>query len=209
MKHITKLAGVALACASILFAAPASAQKEDEIDPAAVSAAVRYALPLVFEGYVTACFETLEADGFVTMNAPALREKFTDGAEASWPGARLFLLQVAREQGGYEGDTDQIGDDDLRAVLDPMIEEMAATEIKAEYCSDIEKALEIMDPLPADNLAAMFGFIVDLALRPEEVGTGFFDLEAAVDAEAEEQVMSESRARKLREQEEEEADNPK
>lgn len=207
MKNVRKMASTVIVAASLLFAAPASAQSEDEIDPAAVSAAVRYALPLAFEGYMTACFETLDAGGFVTMNAPALRAKFTDGAEASWPGAREFMVQVAQEEGAFEGTVEEISDDELRAALDPLIETMAATEIKPEYCSDIETALEIMDPLPADNLAAMFGFMMDLGLRPgndEGRVTGPIALDSYEAPE-----ISESRARKLREQEEAATEDPK
>lgn len=206
MKNITKLVSSAILGAAILFAAPASAQKEEQIDPAAAAAAMRYVLPLAFEGYMTACFETLDEDGFVISNAPALREKFTNGAEASWPGAREFLMQVARERGGFDGSFDGIEDDELRQEIDDKLAEVLAAEMKPETCTDIERALEILDPLPADNMAAMIGFLVDLVVNEDEARSGPMDLsEFETDYPEDEPEMTESRARKLREQEEAEA----
>ena len=207
MKRITKLAATALASATMFAATPVTAQPSD-LDPAAVAAAVRYSLPMAFDGYMTRCFDSLAPDGYAITNADALRAKFADGNEASWPGAKALMMDMAREEAGdMTAVFELMDDDDLRPFVDGLITNMAASEIREQDCETIERGLEIFDPLPADNLAMMVGFIVELgiAMDQEEMAQA----EAAADAAAAEAAdmvepeMTESRRRKLREQEEE------
>lgn len=190
MKHLTTFAGAALLAGVAFGAAPASAQVED-LDPAAVAAATRYALPLAFEGFMTRCFDRLDNEGYAVTNAEGLRAKFSDGADAAWPGARSLIIEMASEEADNMTDIFEMLDDDaLRPFVDGLVENMVAQEIRPEDCETIERGLEIFDPLPADNMAAIVGFIVEL------VGN-----EETRDASGETE-MTESRARKLREQEE-------
>ncbi|WP_299192651.1 hypothetical protein [uncultured Erythrobacter sp.] len=191
MKQLTTFAGAALMAGAAFGAAPASAQVED-LDPAAVAAATRYALPLAFEGFMTRCFDRLDNDGYAVTNAETLRAKFSDGADAAWPGARTLIVQMASEEADNMTDVFNMLDDDaLRPFVDGLVENMVAQEIRPEDCETIERGLEIFDPVPADNMAALVGFIVELVAEEEARN---------VEIEPE---MTESRARKLREQEEE------
>ncbi len=189
-----------------MTAAPASAQ-DDDLDPAAVAAAVRYGLPLAFEGYMTRCFEALDGEGYAVTNAPRLRTKFSEGADAAWPGARQLLLQAAQEEAGQMGDLiGDLDDVELRTFVDGLIESLAAQEIKLESCETIERGLEILDPVPADTVASMFGFLVEVGLGLEESETSITAIAPPSSSTPETSStpqMTESRERKLREQEEE------
>ncbi|MFU7528631.1 hypothetical protein [Qipengyuania sp. ASV99] len=174
-----------------LISSPAAAQPAD-LDPAAVAAAVRYSLPAAFEGYMTRCFEALEPDGYANTNAAEMRTKFGDGAAAAWPGARQLIVQIAEEEaGGSAALFASMDDDALRPFVDNLLENMAAQEIKLDDCTKIERGLQILAPLPADNMAALVGFFFELGT---DIGG---------DSAQPEPEMTESRQRKLREQEEE------
>jgi hypothetical protein len=200
MKSLVRLASLAALSGAVMTAAPASAQ-DDDLDPAAVAAAVRYGLPQAFEGYMTRCFETLDGEGYAVTNAPRLRTKFSDGADAAWPGARQFLMQIAQEEAGQMGDLiGDLDDVELRTFVDGLIESLAAQEIKLESCETIERGLEILDPVPADTVASMFGFLVELGVGMEESEATFT---ASAPSSSSTPEMTESRERKLREQEDE------
>ncbi len=193
MRNTKNVAIVALGAASLFAASPASAQTEEEVNPAAVAAAVRYGLPFAFDGYMTRCFETLSPDGFAVSNAQRLREKFSDGSDAAWPGARLLMMQFAEEETNeFSGLVGTLDDETLRPFVDGVIEAMAVEEIEPESCEVIERTLEILDPLPADNLAAVVGLLFEF---------GISDGSRAASDVTSEPEMSESGQRKLREQE--------
>ena len=195
MNRISKLATLGLASAALVVGSPAQAQVSD-LDPAEVSAATRYALPHAFDGFMTSCFDSLAPDGYAVTNADRLRVKFADGAEASWPGAKDLMMSMAREEAGEMSTLlEMMEDDDLRPFVDGLITSLVASEIPTDDCEMIERGLEILDPMPADNVAMMVGFIIELGISMEED-----EIQAA--ANTGEPEMTESRARKLREQEE-------
>ena len=157
--------GAGLAAAALWGAGPAQAQA-DNLDPAAVAAASRYALPIAFEGYLSTCNTVLPRDGFARTNASRIHAKFAEGADAAWPGAKAAMLQMAaKDAGDMTAMLEVMGDDALRPFVDSLIASMVAGEIKTESCGDIERALEILDPLPADNYAELIGFVFEMAQR--------------------------------------------
>lgn len=193
MKNIKSTVGVACAAVAVFAASPALAQSaEPDLDPAAVAAATRYALPLAFEGYMRRCFDTLGADSYAVINADRLRVKFNDGAEEAWPGAKVLMIETARrEASDLSAVFDMMGDEELRPFVDSLVENLAEQEVRLEDCEKIDRGLEIFDPMPADNVAAMIGFLVEVALESDDLDI------------SEGREMTESRERKLREQEEE------
>ena len=156
---------VILASAVVLGASPAAAQNE-ELDPAMVTAASRYALPIAFEGYLSACNTTLASEGYARANASRLHAKFSEGSDAAWPGAKVAMLKLAGDDAGdMSAMLEMMGDEALRPFVDSLIASMVAQEIKPDSCGDIERGLEILDPLPAENVADLIGFAVEMAQR--------------------------------------------
>ena len=152
------------------LAAPSAAQ-ERELDPVKVQATARYALPFVFQGFVTRCSVELESDGYVAANEERLTLKFADGASESWPVAKSLMMELtSQEAGEMSAIFDMLDDESLRPFVDGMIEGMVAQEMKVEDCGTIERALEILDPLPADNVAALAGFLVEMGMNEDEKG---------------------------------------
>ncbi len=163
--------GIAASVALTMFAAPASAQTDD-VNPEEVEAAVRYALPYAFDGYLTKCAAGLDADGYSFSNAEQLRAKFSDGSDAYWPDAKAFLLEMASSEADGMGSVlGMLGDDELKPFVNGVVAALTAEELKVESCSVIERALEIIDPLPADNVAALFGFFAEFGLASSDQST--------------------------------------
>ena len=163
------LAAPALLSALALMASPAQAQAQvNDLDPETISAVARYALPSAFDGYMERCSASLDRSGYANSNARSLRAKFSNGVDRAWPEARQAMLRIASREAGDMGSLfDLMSDDDLRPFIDGMIENLVSQEIKQDECRDIERGLEILDPLPADNVARLVGFLVEMGQRDE------------------------------------------
>lgn len=172
MKNISRFAGAIVVSTALLGATPAMAQP-DELDPVAVAAAARYALPIAFDGFLRRCSTNLLPDGYAKSNATMLRAKFADGSDEAWPAAKAAMMQMTAEDAGdMSAMFEMMGDDALRPFVDGLVEGMVSQEIKSDDCESIERGLEILDPLPADNIAALLGFVVEMGQKEEAEDDG-------------------------------------
>ena len=157
----SRLAAASLSLSLTVGAMPAQAQSN--ADPEEIASAVRFGLPALFEGYRTRCSATLSPEGFVAQNAERLAAKFADGADARWPEAKGALLSLGTDEGLEPDLVAGMPDEALKPFVTGILQQMAATEIQPDQCSDVERGLELLDPLPADNIAGLIGFIVEIA----------------------------------------------
>lgn len=160
------LAGT-LALCTLSLASPAAAQFEN-LTPSERSATARYALPAIFDVYVRQCSSELQPGGYVNSNARALRAKFSRGVDAAWPVAKRALTKMRPADGDFEGIAAMLAvmpDEQLRPFVDGLIGASLAPQIKREDCGTVERGLEILDPLPAENVAELIGFTLELEAR--------------------------------------------
>lgn len=54
-------------------------------------------------------------------------------------------------------------EDALRPFVDALVGQMIAEQIKGESCGKIERGLELLSPLPSDNVGGLIAFVVELA----------------------------------------------
>ena len=160
-----KLAAIAAAAALFL---PATAQAE-ETSPAAVQAAVRYSLPHLLSGVRASCGPKLSANGYLATQGDALLARFSQGSEAAWPAAKTALMQLgAKEEKGMGAMLGQMPDSALKPFVDATISTMVATKLKPENCGDVERGLELLAPLPPENIAGLVGFVIEMAERDDK-----------------------------------------
>ena len=65
-----------------------------------------------------------------------------------------------------------MGDAELRPFVNSLIGNLVAQEIKTDDCLAVERGLEILDPLPADNVAQLIGFLVEMGQRGDDEEDG-------------------------------------
>jgi len=154
------------ALASLAFTlSTASAHAQSEPDAAEIESAIRFGLPALFAGFQATCTSQLADDGYVARNADRLTVKFAEGADAHWPAAKDALFTLGGKQGMDRDMLSEMPDDALKPFVTALFQQMVATEIKPTQCTDVERGLELIDPLPADNIAGLIGFIVEMAER--------------------------------------------
>ena len=159
---------LALIAAVAVLSLPAPSQAA-EISPAAMQAAVRYALPQLLSGIRATCGSALSASGFLARNGRDLEQRYAQGAEASWPAARDALLLFGDK--GKSGMGDMLGkmpDSALKPFVDATISSMVATKLKPAQCPDIERGIELLAPLPPENVAGLVGFIFEMKEREDK-----------------------------------------
>jgi hypothetical protein len=162
MKSVAALAAFAA------LSVPASAHAA-ELTPEATQAAVRYALPHLLSGVRATCGTRLSSKGFLATNGDAMLARFSQGSDAAWPAARVALLQLGKkDNSGMAQMFDQMPDSALKPFVDATISAMVATKLKVENCTDVERGLELLAPLPPENIAGLVGFVIEMAERDDK-----------------------------------------
>lgn len=166
--HAATLAGLAVA-----MAPPTPLEAREKLAPEVMSAAVRYALPHLLSGVRTSCTGTLAANGFLALKGEALQAKFALGAEPLWPQARAAIVTLGMPGGESQDAGKQLArlpDNALRPFVDGMLASVVASKIEPGQRVDVERALALIEPLPADNLAGLVGFIFEMVERGKTKG---------------------------------------
>lgn len=161
----------ALALTALASATAAQAQQPACVAPADLSDAVVYAMPIAYDAARTACANRLSRDGFVAKRGDAWIGNFRAGQNKAWPGAFRFLKTFMEQQetGAADGGMDMqamlssMPQEALRPFVDALVGQMIAGEIKGESCGKIERGLELLSPLPSENVGGLIAFIVELS----------------------------------------------
>ncbi|WP_073973576.1 hypothetical protein [Erythrobacter donghaensis] len=160
----------ALALTALASATAAQAQRQACVEPADLADAVVYVMPVAYDAARTACGNRFAADGFIAREGDAWVATFRDGQDKAWPGAFRFLKTFMDQGGaGKSGqDTDiaaavsTLPEEALRPFVDALVGQMIAGEIKPASCGKIERGVELLSPLPGENLGGLVAFVVEL-----------------------------------------------
>jgi len=165
-----RIVAPALAFAALASATAAQAQTPPCIQPADLADAVVYVMPVAYDAARTSCQGRFAAAGFVAREGDAYIAAFRDRQDKAWPGAFRALKTFMADDGQAKGTKDadmaaMIGtlpEDALRPFVDALVGQMIAAEIKPDSCGRIERAMELLSPLPSENLGGLVAFIVEL-----------------------------------------------
>ncbi len=161
-----------LALAALASAQTAQAQEQACVAPADLSDAVVYAMPIAFDAAGTACANRLTKSGFMATQGDAYIAQFRAGQDKAWPGAFRMIKTFMADQNknGSDASSADIGpmianmpESALRPFLDALIGQMIAEEIKPDSCAKIERGLEMISPLPTDNVGGLVAFIIEVS----------------------------------------------
>jgi len=166
----TSIIASALAFTALTTAQGVQAQQAC-VESADLSDAVTYAVPILYDSLQSPCSAQFADSSYMTNEAPAAIEGFRARQDAAWPGTlRLMKVFMAERAGGGEGGEDQMAamiaslpEESLRPIVDMVVSQMLgerlANEMKPSTCSDVAEAMEIMAPLPPENVGALAAFI--------------------------------------------------
>ena len=157
----------ALALAALATSQTALAQAQACVASADLSDAVVYAMPIAYDATRTACANRLSSGGFVATGGEAYIGQFRAGQNQAWPGAfRVLKTFLASDSASESGAPVEMGamlsarpEESLRPFVDALVGQMIADEIKGDSCDKIERGLELISPLPTQNVGGLVAFI--------------------------------------------------
>jgi hypothetical protein len=158
------------ALAALATAQTAQAQQQACVAPGDVSDAAVYAMPIAFEAVRTTCANRLARNGFMATRGEDFIAPFKSQQDKAWPGAfRLIKTFMDKNKGGARASGADIDalignmpDSALRPFVDALVLQSLAEEIKPDSCKDIERALELLSPLPTENVGGLLSFLVEM-----------------------------------------------
>lgn len=158
--------GLGLAAMAQHQVAFAQSTAEQCIAQADISDAVVYAMPILTAGMRSKCGATLAPEGFIATQGDAFVAPYAARQNAAWPGALRMLSQFAgsgAEAGEMMSMFQSLPADTVRPLFDAIIEQKIAEEIKVADCGKIERGVELLAPLPPQNVSGLVTFLLDVA----------------------------------------------
>lgn len=161
-----RLTAMLIGMTALTHAQVAQAQ-EACVAPADLNDTVIYAMPLAYDAARTACNGEFSPDGFISTDGEAFIDGFRLKQDDAWPGA-FRLLQVFMNAKSGDENAPEIGglisslpEESLRPFVDGIITQMIIPKIKPDTCGKIEEALELVAPLPVENVSGLVTFIAE------------------------------------------------
>lgn len=155
MKSVATL----LAAAGMLLSAPAHAQIDFSQDEAAALA--RYAMPRAFVAVQQRCRAVLPGQAYIFASGDRLHARLSSVSSGSWPAARAAIVRMASADNPQMSEIlSRMPPEALEPFVDELVAGLVATEIDPLRCPQIDRALELLEPLPPENLAELIGLAV-------------------------------------------------
>jgi hypothetical protein len=143
--------------------AKAACMTEEEISSLAI-----YAVPSLISAAQTSCIGRLPARGFLSSGGTAMAQRYAARREAVWPKARSALFKFGSTRDKDIAMFANLPDEAIRPLMDALIEQEVASEIKPGSCRNIERMAEVLAMLEPEAAGALTGVIAALALGDEE-----------------------------------------
>lgn len=165
---------IAAACAIVALAqsqiAFAQAQLPACVQPADLSDAVIYAMPSIVGAVKAKCTASLPATGFINTKGDAYAGQFVALQDKTWPGAQRLLMQFTKSEADKSGNGDELANmlqtlppEALQPFVDAIVQQKVAEAIPLKKCSEIERGVALLAPLPPENIGGLMTFILEIA----------------------------------------------
>jgi len=165
MMIMQKPATVVVAAMLALFPGLASAADSACLTKAEASSLVTYALPEAITAAGERCRTTLPANAFLPTQGARLAARYGVQKEKSWPAAKSAFLKLStsgKDNGQASGFIAQMPDPSLRTIVDAAVEGGVSQAIPLKACGKLDLAVDLLSPLPPENMAGIVTLIVDL-----------------------------------------------
>lgn len=136
------------------------------VQQADLADAVVYAMPLLTNAMRTKCSGTLSSTGFMAQQGDAFIAPYAERQSEAWPGAMRLLAQFAgsgKDGAEMMATFSALPPETVRPLFDAIIEQKVGEEIKLADCAKIERGVELLAPLPPENVSGLVTFLIDLA----------------------------------------------
>ncbi len=160
----TKLAAAAAALSTA--ALPTTLSAQECVAQSDVADAVVFAVPIAVKTLRTKCGGTLSSDGFLMSGSDTMVAAFEQQATAAWPGALRLISTFAGKDGGADAIAESLATLDAENagnLLGVLLPGMVMKDFDMQDCGKIERGLELLAPLPPENLGGIAAFLAEMS----------------------------------------------
>lgn len=151
------LAAIALA----VTAMPVSAQELPQLSEAEVNAVALYAMPHAFRALQARCATQLPGSAYIHTRGDALAGRLDQASRGRFPAARTALTRMVTAQNPQMAALlGQLPAENIEPLARELIAGKVQSEVQLTDCARYNRVLELLDPLPPENLASLMGVLV-------------------------------------------------
>lgn len=163
MTKPTKTVMAFAAALSLLSAEAHAAQTPPCVTEEEVSGMMAFAMPSALDGITRACRPHLAGNGYFATQGTALVSRYAARKDAAWPMARRAFVKFGSERDPKAAETfEMLPDAALQPFVEAMMSQMIGSDVKSKDCANYERLASLLDPLPPENTAALFGVILGI-----------------------------------------------
>lgn len=144
--------------AALLAAAPAQRAPAPCLTQAQIEDLALFALPPLLEAAATKCAPVLPAGAYLTTGGRELARTVAAGSAERWARASVALSVVAKDK--FPGG---LSDSTARGLVHDMALNEFLKKTTPEQCSRINRAADLLSPLPPANLAGLAFMAAEIA----------------------------------------------
>ena len=153
-------------------AAPAAKAQASDAAPCMtrpqLEALITYALPTVIEGVATKCAGTLGAGSYLRRSGATLAARYRADSDRQWLMVRAAVSAMVGPKLGGIGETMQ------KSLVSTMAGAAIVDSIAAKDCGSVNEAVELLSPLPAENLGRLTALLAVLGMKDDKPGENAF-----------------------------------
>lgn len=138
---------------AVMLALPCAASAQTAkacLTQAETEALAIYTLPSAIRAATGKCMATLQATAALIQSGPVIAARYQFDADKAWPDARAAFDKAA----GMEL-TRLLGEVAAKSLVDSAIGTGLAGRLKANDCNKVDRMIDILEPLPARNMAML------------------------------------------------------
>lgn len=136
------------------------------LTPAEFTSLANYALPSMINGARLRCTQTLPTNSYLRSQGSNLSARYAVGKSAAWPAAKATVVKMVGSSQPQANDLlRSLPDPTLQQMADAMVEGAISQNLPLERCEVVDRAVRLMSPLPAENVAELIAITVGLGAQ--------------------------------------------
>lgn len=152
---------IAAALAIAAIALPVAAQDRPQLSETEINAVALYSMPHAFRALQTRCAAQLPADAYIRTQGDALGTRLDRASRGRFPAARAALTRLVTSENPQMATLlAQLPAENIEPLAREMIAGKVQSEVNLGDCARYNRVLELLDPLPPENLASLMGVLV-------------------------------------------------
>jgi hypothetical protein len=160
-----------LALGLAMFAQPAIAQAVN-LTEEEMAVVARVAMPAAFRSLQTKCDPVLDADAYMFARGETLHRRLLATSNTAAPGATQVIARVASRSNPAMGQMlAGLSPEALRPFVNEMVAGLVISRVETDQCARIDRVLEMLEPLPPENLAQLMAFAYTQSQADERVAS--------------------------------------